>query len=270
MVGLGIALALASAVFHAAWNILLKTSGDPLRVSARAATWSAVIATPFALVAWIATGRPSLPPEAYALAVVSGGVELAYFQLLSAAYRAGDVSTVYPVARGTAPVIAVLAGIGLLGQRLTTQELVGVALVIVGIWSARPPGRSRAVGLALATGVAIATYTTIDQVGVHAGPFWLYAYAVFVSIAVWLAPFRGRAAVANALPVGALTLLAYAMVLTALSLAPLAIVAPLRETGIVVVGLWGVFRLGENARATARLAAASFVLAGVALLATAA
>lgn len=268
---LGIALALLSAFFHAAWNLLLKSSGDPLRLSARAATWSALLATPVAAVAWLASDRPSLPPAAWALAALSGLVELGYFLLLSAAYRAGDVSTVYPVARGTAPLLAVVAAVALLGQRLEPGEALGVGLVLAGIWLARPPrGRSRSLVLALATGVAIATYTTIDQVGVRQGPFWLYTWAVFVAIALWLAPFRGTVAVPRALPVGALTLAAYAMVLAALSFAPLALVAPLRETGVVIVALWGVVRLGERQRAGLRVAGAAVVLAGVTLIAVSA
>lgn len=218
--------------------------------------------------AWIATGGPSLPAAAWGLAALSGLVELGYFLLLSAAYRAGDVSTVYPVARGTAPVVAVVAAVVLLGQRLAPPEIVGIALVIAGIWLARPPSaRSRSLVLALATGAAIATYSTIDQVGVHQGPFWLYTWAVFVAIALWLAPFRGSGPVRFALPVGALTLAAYALVLAALSLAPLALVAPLRETGVVIVAVWGVVRLGERERARMRIAGAAVVLVGVAIVA---
>jgi drug/metabolite transporter (DMT)-like permease len=230
-----------------------------------------VLATPPAIVAWIASGGPTLTTEGWALALISGAVELGYFLLLSAAYRAGDVSTVYPVARGTAPVVAVVAAVVLLGQRLAQPEILGVALVIAGIWLARPPsGRSRSLVLALATGIAIAMYSTLDQVGVHQGPFWLYTWAVFVAIALWLAPFRGSGPVRFALPVGALTLAAYTMVLAALSVAPLALVAPLRETGVVIVAVWGVVRLGERERARLRIAAAATVLVGVAIVAVAA
>ena len=270
ILGLGLALALVSAWFHAAWNLILKTSDDPLKVSARAMAWSAVLATPPAAVAWVLSDRPLPSPSMWAFVAVSAVLELAYFFLLSAAYRAGDVSAVYPIARGSAPVFAVIAGLAFLGQRLTPTATVGVALIIAGVWLVRPPtSRSRSFVLALATGLAIASYTTVDQVGVAHGPFWLYSWALFVATALLLFPFRGRGAVPAALPVGALSLGAYTLVLAALSLAPIVLVAPLRETGVVLVALWGVLRLGERERAAWRIGGAIVVLAGIAVLALA-
>ena len=216
----------------------------------------------------MAAGRPGLPWQGWALAAGSGLVELAYFHALSAAYRRGDVSSVYPVARGTAPVLAALAGIALLGERLTPLQAAGVAVLLAGIWLARPPAAGRAaLAPALLTGVLIATYTTIDRLGVRLGPFWLYAWAVFAATSLWLLPWARPGHARQALPVGALTIGAYGLALAALSLAPLAVVAPLRESGVVVVALWGVLRLGERERAPLKLGGAAAVLAGVALLA---
>lgn len=232
-----------------------------------------LLATPVAAAAWLASGRPGLPWQAWALAAVSGLVELAYFHTLSAAYRRGDVSSVYPVARGTAPVLAALAGVLLLGERLAPLQVAGVVALLAGIWLARPPpggpvsGRS-ALAPALLTGVLIAVYTTIDRLGVRLGPFWLYAWAVFAATSLWLLPWARRGSTAQALPVGVLTIGAYGLALAALSLAPLALVAPLRESGVVVVALWGVLRLGERERAPLKLTGAAAVLAGAALLAT--
>jgi drug/metabolite transporter (DMT)-like permease len=224
--------------------------------------------TPVVAAAWLASGRPGLSWRGWALAAVSGLVELAYFHTLSAAYRRGDVSSVYPVARGTAPVLAALAGILLLHERLSPLQVAGVVVLVAGVWLARPPIAARsALVPAMLTGVLIATYTTIDTLGVRLGPFWLYAWAVFAATSLWLLPWAGRGLVSQALPVGALTIGAYGLALAALSLAPLALVAPLRESGVVVVALWGVVRLGERDRAALKLSGAAAVLAGAALLA---
>src|SRR4051812_11530062 len=108
MVPLVVALALCSAGLHATWNVLLKGSRDPLLVSTRAVISANVVVAPIACVAWSIAGRPGLPPEAWLLAIVSGLIEFAYFSFLSKAYRLGTLSSVYPMARGTAPLIAIV------------------------------------------------------------------------------------------------------------------------------------------------------------------
>src|SRR5947209_4391451 len=113
---LALVLVLAAAVLHATWNILLKTSGDPLRVAGRAMTASAVLTAPLALAAWLLLGRPGF--GAWPLAALSAVLETAYLIFLSAAYRRGDLSLVYPLARGTAPLLAVLAGLLILHERV--------------------------------------------------------------------------------------------------------------------------------------------------------
>jgi len=263
-----VALAFGSALLHAAWNLRLKAAADPLRLAAVALPLGTLLVTPGVAAAWLAGGRPGLPWQGWALAAVSGLVELAYFHALSAAYRRGDVSSVYPVARGTAPVLAALAGVVLLGERLTPLQSAGVVVLLAGIWLARPPVSSRAaLAPALLTGVLIAAYTTVDRLGVRLGPFWLYAWAVFAATSLWLLPWARPALAVQALPVGVLTVGAYGLALAALSLAPLALVAPLRESGVVVVALWGVLRLGERERAPLKVGGAAAVLAGAALLA---
>jgi drug/metabolite transporter (DMT)-like permease len=264
---LAVALAFGSALLHAAWNVRLKSSADPLRVAALALPLGTALATPFVAAGWLAAGRPGLPWEAWALAALSGAVELAYFHALSAAFRRGDVSSVYPVARGTAPVLAAAAGLGLLHERLSPPQLAGVAVLVAGIWLARPP-LARGSGLlpALLTGVLIAGYSAIDRLGVRLGPFWLYGWAVFAATSLCLLPWARAAVAAEALPVGVLNVLAYGLVLTALSLAPLALVAPLRESGVVLVALWGVFRLRERRGAALKVGGAGAVLAGATLL----
>lgn len=275
MTTVAVGLTLGAAALHAAWNIRLKAAADPLRVAAVAVPLGTVLLTPFIGGAWLATGRPGLPWQGWALAVLAGLVELMYFHALSNAYQRGEISAVYPVARGTAPVLAALVGLVALHEHLTTLQAVGVVVLIAGIWLARPPlpgselpqGSRSALLPALLTGILIATYTTIDRLGVRLGPFWLYAWAHFAAMSLWLLPWARAGRVGEALPVGVLSVGAYGLALTALSLAPLALVAPLRESGVVLVALWGVLRMGERDRAPLKLSGAAAVLTGAALLA---
>jgi hypothetical protein len=89
-----------AAVLHAAWNILLKTAGDPLWTATVGLAVSSAVLVPLVAVGWLVAGQPSIPAEAWVIGIVSGGVEVAYFVFLAAAYRRGDLSVVYPMARG--------------------------------------------------------------------------------------------------------------------------------------------------------------------------
>src|SRR4029079_14783454 len=195
-------------------------------------------------------------------------VEAVYFVCLSAAYKRGALSVVYPLARGSAPLLAVAVGIFLLGERLAPRALAGVGSLLVGIllvarpWQAlQSAGAARrgAIGFALATGASIATYSAIDRLGVRATEPWLYGSILAVAATTFLAitvivgrrvGFLAPAPVADpeSLPAGGplppaplrdavagvLALAAYLLVLVAYSIAPLATVAPLRESGIVL------------------------------------
>lgn len=165
MTGVAVGLVLCSAALHATWNIVLKASDDPLRTAARTIPLATLAVTPAVVVAWLATGRPLLAPAALAIAAGSGLLELAYFRFLSAAFRAGDLSTVYPIARGTAPALAAAAGLVLLRERLDTLQIAGAGAVIGGIWLVRPArGTRAAVPPAVLTGVCIAAYSTLDGI----------------------------------------------------------------------------------------------------------
>jgi uncharacterized membrane protein len=287
MIPQALALALGAAVLHAAWNVRLKTSGDPLRAAMGATTASALALAPLGCVAWLLTGRPGIPASVWALVVLSALAELAYLILLSTAYGRGELSHIYPLARGTAPVLAVLAGLAL-GERLHWEGYVGVALVLAGLIAARPPrAASRATWYAILTGVCIAGYSTVDSVGVkHVEP-WLYGWAMWtgtaVLVAAWASGTRSSqwkrsaaAALAGGvqrppwpadLVMGTMMAVPYLMVLVALSWAPLLIVAPVRESAIVLVTVWSILRLGERARAPWRVAGATAVVAGIVLIA---
>jgi uncharacterized membrane protein len=293
-----IGLVAVSAVLHLAWNVRLKTAGDPLRAATIGMLAASVAIVPLGFAVWWAQGRVPLPAEGIVLGVTSGVVEAAYFVLLAAAYRRGDLSVVYPVARGTAPLLAVAIGVGLLGERLGVAGSIGVVMLLIGfLWLQRPwraiaAARSGGAGarkaaadsailFALATGVMIATYTAIDRVGTrqidpfpYAAILWVTCSAVLV---VWVALVSGgdllrygpdgarRAAVG-----GYMTLAAYLCILVALSVAPLSGVAPLRESATVFAAAWGSVRMGEatdRSEATRRIGASVLIVGGALLLA---
>ncbi len=270
-----VVLALLAAGMHGTWNVMLKGSADPLPTSTRAVVASALAVTPLALAAWLLTGRPGLPAVTFLIIAFSALAELAYFNFLSRAYQMGELSVVYPVARGTGPLIAVGAGLLILRERLSAPEMLGVLALLAGIWAVRRPGVGPAVRLALLTGLMIGTYTVLDRIGVRMGPPWLFAYCLWVAngiaLAAWtrLRPLRLREprAWANPLAIGLLMTGAYFLTLLALAIAPVAVVAPLRESAIVLVSAWGVWRMRERRGVWLRLGGAVAILAGIALLA---
>jgi drug/metabolite transporter (DMT)-like permease len=254
----------------------------------RATAAAAVIATPATAVAWLLTGRPGISAAAIGWCLLSASIELVYVWLLASAYRRGELSVVYPIARGSAPLLAVIVGIGLLDERLTGIQLAGVGLLLLGILAvALPQSSGRATVPALLTGVAIACYTAVDRVGVRLSTPWLYGWflvmllAAAIPVSMWvvarltgarsdsshvaqLAPPLSRS---RAVLIGIFLWGGYLLVLWALSLAPLSVVAPVRETAIVGVAVWGVWRLRERKAAALKLSGAFATLIGVALLA---
>ena len=287
-----IGLVAASALLHVGWNVRLKTASDPLVAGAIGLVVGAIVIVPAGIVAWWLDGRPALPREGLALGLVSGVLEAAYFVLLAAAYRRGDLSVVYPIARGTAPLLLVAVGVLVLGERLGVPGWAGVVGLLAGFlvlqrpWLAIRNARAgrrpdAAIAFALATGVAIAAYTSVDRVGTrlidpvpYAALLWLSGSIVLVA---WVALAGGAAArrptaaaVRHASLGGVMTLGAYLLVLFALSGAPLTAVAPLRESATVLAAAWGAVRMGEAAGRSdvlRRVAGSSLIVAGAILLA---
>lgn len=269
-------LVLLAAVFHATWNALLKASENPLALATRAVSWGTVVSLPPVAVAWVVAGRPVLPLAGWLLALASALLELFYFITLSTAYRRGELSVVYPIARGTAPLLAVLVGLVLLGERIHATAGLGVVALIVGIWAVRRPSAAgAALWPALVTGVMIAAYTSLDRIGVRLGPPWIYGWLLWLFGAIFLIAYTTVRRVPGSrltnepklsITVGVLMTAAYFMILFALSVAPLAIVAPLRESAIVLVTAWGIWRLRERRGAWLRVAGAVAIVAGIALL----
>jgi drug/metabolite transporter (DMT)-like permease len=292
---LAIVLVLVAAVLHAGWNVLLKTSGDPLRTAVRLQAIGTAVLVPVAIVAWFVNGRPPLEPAGIALAFGSGILEAVYFVCLSAAYARGDLSLVYPLARGSAPLLSIAIGVLLLQETLGLPASIGVGCLVAGILLVARPWRALqaagrrhrgAIGFAFATGASIAAYSAVDRLGVRILEPWIYGafLAVFATAILATAVVVGRrtGVLATPLPVarptaawrdglaGVLSLTAYLLILFAYSMAPLAAVAPLRESGIVIAAAWGAIRLGESTgrrEAIARIAAAGLVVLGAVLLA---
>lgn len=274
-------LVLLAAVCHTTWNLLLKRHPDRLAAQTTALAAAVLLASPILALYSLA----ALPPEAWALAVVSALFETGYVFALSAAYGAGDLSLVYPVARGSATVFVVPLAVAVLGERPSPSGLLGIALVLVGVFGGEPgllnrasgaPGRRRAVGLALITGTMTAGYSLANKVGVGIAPVPLFAYVVFaLNVALVCAiagaragrlPLAGRGGWPRAGLMGALMVTAYLAVLTAMSLAPVSYVVAAREIGVVVAALLGRLVLGEP-HSGRRLAAAAAIFVGLVVIA---
>src|SRR5213078_2964302 len=283
MIAIAVGLSLAAATFHGTWNVLVKLSGDPIATFRRVTLTSALFATIALVPAWLVFGRPAINPAAAGLCLMSSALETTYLLLLSTAYRRGELSAVYPIARGSAPLLSVLVGLTLLGERLTSPQLIGVGLLLMGILAVTVSQASgRATLPALLTGVAIAAYTSVDRVGVRLSTPWLYGWLLFTLMAIelpltiWVASRLGLYRIPDSVHgptwgqatlIGAFMWAGYFLALWALTLAPLAVVAPVRETSVVAVAVWGVWRLRETRRASMKVSGAVATLVGVALLA---
>lgn len=272
-----LALALGAAFLHASWNTLLARARDIGGFTALALVigWLAVV--PVALLTW-RLEAPALP------FVVAGGLlQTAYYGLLAAAYRRADMSLVYPLARGLAPVLVLGLTVVAVGVRPTLPEAVAVFLVALGILLVRglssgsQRGDGQSLGALLAIGVAftIAGYTVIDQQGLrHASPFaYLLIEQTIPTVAyVGLTLARRGSTPLRAewgWPVvvsGVLINLTYGLVLIALTLANAASVSAVRESGVVIATALAYFVLHERV-GRGRAAGAVLVVAGIGLLA---
>ena len=264
-------LALAAAVVHATWNLLVSGQEDTHSASAVALVVGTVVFAPVALVTW------GLDSAAVPYVAGSSALELAYLALLATAYSVAAMSFVYPIARGSAPVLVLVAGVIAVGAAVSLLAAVGVVVVAVGIVLVRglsTSGRPRDLALALGVGVCIAGYTLVDKHGiVHAAPITYLVLvlglpAVVYALAVWRV--RGgaalRAAVDRSTVLAGIGMFgAYALALVALRLAPAPAVAAVRESSVVmataVLAITGREKIEPE-----RLVGAVAVVAGIALI----
>jgi drug/metabolite transporter (DMT)-like permease len=264
-------LALGAAFLHAFWNLILARAPDIESATAVALVAGVVAFAPVTVLAWDAE-REVVP-----FLVVTSCLQLLYFVLLAAAYGRAELSFVYPIARGSAPVLVLLVSLVVLGDSASATEIGGVFLVAAGVLLVRGiGGHARASDLALALAVAgcIAAYTLIDKRGIeYASPIVYQELSMILPAAGFLAltlARRGRPAVRGAIGppaivAGLFAFGAYILVLAALSRAPAAPVAAVRETSVVIATALAAPLLHERVGA-ARLAGAAVVVLGVFLL----
>jgi len=280
-----LALLLIAAVAHATWNYLAKGATSSVAFTFTFTAIAQLIYLPLAIAALIITDQ-SLGAKTWLFVGVSGALNVIYFILLIEGYQTGDLSLVYPLARGTGPALAVAGAVVLFGERPSGLALAGAGLVVIGIlaMSLSPhalssPQAGRSIGLALVTGVLIATYTLWDNKGVEVVTPVFYNWGLDMTRVVILAPIvlgtaGGRDAVRSilrdqrraAIGIAVLSPGAYILVLAALTLAPVAYVAPAREISILFAALLGLRLLGER-DAPRRLAGATAIVAGIFALA---
>ena len=264
--------ALAAAVVHATWNMLVARSRDPQAATAVAGVIGGLLFIPVVAITW------RVDAAALPYAAASAVVHVAYFGLLARGYARADLSTVYPLARGTAPVLVLVGAALVLGESPSAIQVAGVLAVAAGVLLVRGLGRGgdRAGELlGLLVGVTIAAYTIIDKRGVeHAAAIPYLLLLNFPASLVYLglvARRGGRARLARELrPLSALIGIgmmgAYGLVLAALQRGPASGVAATRETSILIATLFGAVLLGEHVTRTRALGAAAIV-AGVAAVA---
>jgi len=272
-------LMVASAVAHAAWNYIAKRrQGGPIFLWVFNGVSVAVYA-PLAA-ALVVLQRPALGWAAIGFMAGSAALHLAYFVLLLRGYAAGDLSLVYPVARSTGPLLATAGGMIFLAERPSSVALAGVLLIVGGglvTSSERRPGSLPAVVYALLTGVFIAAYTIWDKQAVSGlgVPPLVYLWGMdlgrLLLLSPWVLPRRAEALATwrthrrEVVAVGILSPLAYLLVLTALSIAPVYLVAG-RELGPLIGTVMGIRLLAEGG-ARRRVPAAVAMVIGIGLLA---
>jgi drug/metabolite transporter (DMT)-like permease len=268
-------LAFAAAWAHGASNVFLGARREPDAAIAVALLVGVVAFAPVAALTW----RVDSGVVPYVAA--SAALELGYFAFLAAAYRASEVSLVYPVARGSAPVLVLLGALVFLGRGTSPGQIVGVVTVAAGILLVRgvrlavATADGRGFLLALATGAFIAGYTLIDKQGLqHAAPIPYIELVMPLPAVLYvlsIARVRGSDALVRETTVavaaiGAILFGTYVLVLFALRLAPAASVSAVRETSVVVAA--GVAALVAHERVgLGRFAGAVLVAAGIALVA---
>lgn len=267
---------LGAAFLHALWNAMLKSAaGEPLLDTALIVAGSAIVAAaclPFV---------PTPSPAAWPFMAVSAVIHFAYYVTLAGAYRRGDLSFAYPLMRGVAPLIVTVLGVLFLGEHPTGTTLAGIALICVGIlviaWYAGGRHTAESAGWALANAVIIAIYTLVDGAGARsAGSAAAYVtwlnFLEGVPYLAWIVWSRGRPAVdylalrwRRGLAGGAASLAAYGIALWAMTRAPVAVVAALREVSVLFAAAIGALVLKEGF-GWKRMAGAATVVAGVAAL----
>lgn len=272
-------MVLAAALLHAVWNALVKVQGDRL-------VFMTILMMSQTLIALCVVPFVTFPgPEAWPYIGASVVLHNGYYLFLIMAYRFGDLSHVYPIARGSAPLIVAVLSVVFAGEVLGRQEALAVALITLGVMSlaltrgASGVGEPKAVLFALGTGVFIAAYTIVDGLGArtagdpHGYSFWLFLLdgipVVLLTLCVRKRQLTGQVLSMwkSGVFAGVVSMLAYWIVIWAMTLAPLALVSALRETSVVFAVVFGTVLLKERIDLV-RLAAIASTLIGTVMLKT--
>jgi len=272
------AAVLFAAAAHAGWNAAIKRGLDPLVTTVLIAIGAGVVALPLLPL----VGLPSAPAWPWVIASVL--IHLGYFAGLIEAYRTGDMSQVYPIARGSAPLLTATVSTTWLGERLGLLGWIGLVSLICGVFllSLRGSGdlaklNRRAVGFALFTALTICAYSIVDGVGARvSGNAHGYTAALFIGNAVVMALYglarRGPKVLADMSPFwvtglagGGLQLGSYWIAIWAMTVAPIAVVAALRETSVLFGAVIAIVILKEPLRAN-RIIAALLIVAGLVMI----
>lgn len=280
---LALALVLAAAFLHATWNYLLKRSGGGVGFVWLFAAFSTLIYAPLALglVIW---QKPQIGLIQIAFIFGSAVLHTLYYLLLDKGYRVGDLSLVYPLARGSGPLLAVAAAILFLGERPSPLAIAGAIMIGVGVFTLtgdprklKENGALHAVGFALLTGTVIASYTLWDKVAVSTLliPPLLQDWGTNLGRTVLMVPLAARNSSKirhtwnnyrkEVIMVAILCPLSYIMILSALAFTPVSYVAPSREISILIAAVMGSHFLAEGNLGRRLIAATAMVIGVIAL-----
>lgn len=283
MTAAALTLILTAAVLHATWNLLVKKAGGGPEVLWIFTTIQTAVLLPVAVVVLILDGHMlSFTEAGFLFGTIV--LHLAYFISLQRGYRSGDLSLVYPIARGLGPMLATLGAVAWLGERPSIQAVAGLLLVVTGVAVLTiQPGEEikhpkAGVIYGVVTGILIACYTVWDKYAVHVleiPPLVLEGFAG-MGVSLLLSPYAirqwprtrevWRMHRAKILCIAAFAPLSYILVLTAMQFTNLSIVAPAREISILFAAILGTRFLGEG-QTTRRLLAAAAMVGGLVALA---
>ncbi|MBB5275528.1 drug/metabolite transporter (DMT)-like permease [Rhizobium rosettiformans] len=272
MSAVAVGLALVAAILHASWNAFLRTGADRLWSITVMSLTGSIITLPLLFLV------PVPGAAAWPYILLSSGLQVGYSLFLVAAYRQGQLGQVYPIVRGTVPLLVTLGGFLFFGEVLGPWQTLGVLLIATGIMSLSL-GKTRAatssILFALTTGLIIACYSTVDSRGVKlvelpvAYALWvLFLFGIMITFAFGVtrrglaidlqSPLTWKAAGG-----GVVAMLAYGLVVVAYAYAPAGLVTAVRETSVVFAVLIGALMLGEPL--TVRRLLACVVVAGGAI-----
>jgi drug/metabolite transporter (DMT)-like permease len=291
MPALSLALVILAGLIHAVWNIVAKKAGGDVRFATFTGVLMALIWAPVGI--WLGWDvLPTWGRVEWGFVVVSGILHVLYYIALLRGYRKADLTVVYPLARGSGPLLSSLVAIVVLGEQITAFGIAGIFAVVAGVFfiaggkglfraahdPAKQGGIRKGMFYGLVTGVFIASYTVVDGCAVKfvlMSPILLDYYGNFARLVLLLPTvLRDRVTAAqhwrrqwkHALVVAAISPIGYVLVLYAMKAAPLSHVAPAREVSMLFAALIGGQLLGERDR-LARIAGAALIAFGIMALA---